>query len=299
MNLKASARLGREQIEGDRPRVRIMPASFQDDSTPRYPSLSGVGWVLLITGGLYLATSVLGRVTLANWSILLGELMLMLPACLYLRRHRYDFRLVFRLKPVSWRIAGLSLILGLAITLLAIELDRLINLIMPFPEHLELLLRDTLQAHNLQDWIMVLLAAVILAGAFEEMLFRGFVQNTFEQRHQPLFAIFVTAFLFGAVHLSPWWFVQLVFFAMFLGILAWKSGSIIPSAIIHAQNNFIAVLVINLGEERAGALLNWHGHVHPLLLVAAAITLFFGLRLFNRFCEEERPIPTLFNTPIL
>lgn len=269
-----------------------------DLPSEKYPSLGGVVRVLLCTILLYLLASLLGESSFEKWSMVAGELALLLPAYIYLRRHGFDTRTVFRLKPVSGRVAAMSSILGFAITVLAIELDRLVNFVLPFPEILQEKLQHTLQAESLSDWMLILLAAVIFAGVFEEMLFRGFVQNAFEQRHKPLVAIFITAILFGFVHLLPWWIVQLIFIAMFLGILAWKSDSIVPSAIVHAQNNFIAVLLSNFTSERGNALLDWNGHLHPLLLLAALLTVGLGLRFFFRFCEEDIQIPTLLNTPI-
>ncbi len=264
----------------------------------KYPTLNGVVRVLLWTIVLYLLASWFGQFTFEKWALLAGELALLLPAYVYLRRHHYRASVVFRLNPVSWRVAAISVVLGLAITALAIELDRLINFILPFPEVLAEALRQTLQAESWSDWVFILLAAVVFAGVFEEMLFRGFVQNAFEQRHNTLIAIFITAILFGFVHLSPWWLAQLMFIAMFLGILAWKSDSIVPSAIVHAQNNLIAVLLSNFAEEKGNPLLDWNGHLHPVILLSALLIVALGLRLFFRYCEEDIQIPTLLNTPL-
>jgi membrane protease YdiL (CAAX protease family) len=264
----------------------------------KYPSLGGVVKVLLWTILLYLLASLLGKPSFEKWSILAGELALLLPAYVYIRRHKFSAITVFRLRPVSGRVVAMSFILGFAITALAIELDRLVSLVLPFPEILAEPLRQTLKAESWSDWIFILLAAVLCAGVLEEMLFRGFVQNAFEQRHNPLYAIFITAILFGFVHLLPWWIVQLVFIAMFLGILAWKSDSIVPSAIVHAQNNLIAVLLSNFASEKGNPLLDWNGHLHPLLLLGALLIVAVGLRYFFRFCEEDIQIPTLLNTPI-
>ena len=254
--------------------------------------------VLLVTVMLFLVASGLGQLTLAKWPLLIGELTLVLPAFLYLKLRRFSIRKVFRLSPVSWRVTATSVMLGFAITIVAIELDNLVNLVMPFPEQWEELLREALFARNLHDWIVILLASVFFAGTFEEMLFRGFVQNAFEQRHDALFAIFATAILFGFVHLTPWWFLQLIFISMFLGVMAWRSDSIIPSAIVHAQNNLIAVLLVNLAENQLDPILNWNGHVHPIVLAFAAAVLYFGMKLFFRFCEEDAEIPTFLNTPV-
>jgi len=268
-----------------------------DTNQSKYPPLSGVGLVLLITVLVFLASSVFGNLTLGKWPLLIGELTLLLPAFLYLRRYKYDYRRVFRLNPVSGRVVSLTVLLGFAIAVLTMELDRLVNFVLPFPEQWETALNEALRADSFQDWVIILLAAVVFAGLFEEMLFRGFVQNTFEQRHQPLAAIFITAVLFGAIHLNPWWFVQFIFIAMFLGLLAWKSDSVVPSVVVHAQNNLIAVLMSNIADDPNSVLERWSGWKHVLLLMVTAVTLYYGFKLFFRFCEEDTEIPTLLNTP--
>ncbi len=265
----------------------------------KYPSLSSVGWVLFFSGIPFLAVGFLFQITLTKWFLLLGEVTLLLPAYFFLRRKGYNVRIVFRLNPVSKRLILLSFSIGLGVTVLALELERIIGSFIPFPEHLENQMKASLLGQNWLDWVVIILATVVCAGAFEEMLFRGFVQNAFEQKHQPLFAVLSTAILFAAVHLAPWWFLQMIFVAMFLGVLAWRSESIIPSAIIHAQNNGIAILLLYFGEDRLGVWFNWNGHIHPAILLAALATLALGLHLFFRFCEEETPIPTLLNTPLM
>ncbi len=263
-----------------------------------YPPLSGVAIVLLFSSIPLVIAGFLSERTLTKWPLLFGELSLLVPAYLYLRHKKLSPRTVFRFNPVSWRVVGVTVALGLAITVLAFEVDRLVSVLLPFPEQWEAILQWTLQASSTLDWVIMLLAAVLFAGVFEEMLFRGFVQNAFEERHQPAYAILITSILFGAVHLNPWWFVQFIFLAFFLGVLAWKSDSIIPGAIVHAQNNLTALLLNNLTQDANNPLMQWHGHVHPLLLLAAVLVLVAGLRLFFRYCEEEIQIPTFLNTPL-
>lgn len=275
--------------------------------TQNYPSRRAVILIFTFTVFLYVLAGFLGDFALGKWQLLIGEFILPLPAYLYLRFYRYDVRLVFRLNPVSGRIAGLSVALGLASFLVVNEIDQLINLlfnlISPFPEDLQARLATVLAANNWLEWIVVILGSVVFAGIFEEMLFRGFVQNSFEQHHEAMPAILLTAFLFAAIHGLLWWFVQIFILSVFLGWMAWKSESIIPGVIVHAINNFFAVLITNLQVEPKW--LFWEiksvlgeGHVHPLFLLAAIAVIYYGLRLFNRFCEEEIELPTLFNTPI-
>lgn len=266
-------------------------------SASNYPTVKGAGVVLLFTAIPVILAGFLSERMQTKWPLLLGGLAL-LPAYVYMRRRRLDYRVIFRLRLVSGRVVGVSVMIGFAVTVLAIEVDRLVNLLLPFPEHMETMLQRTLNVNGVGEWVAMLLSAVVFVGIFEEMLFRGFVQNAFEQRHQPAFAIFITAILFGAVHLNPWWFLQFIFIAFILGVLAWKSDSIIPGAIVHAQNNLTALLLNNLTEETSNPLLGWQGHVHPLLLFAAVAALAYGLWLFYRYCEEEVQIPTFLNTPL-
>ncbi|MDZ7345112.1 MAG: CPBP family intramembrane metalloprotease [candidate division KSB1 bacterium] len=282
---------------------------MQQMLAPRYPSrLSVIIVLFLITGPLYVIAGFMSHFALGKWPVLIGELILPLPAYLYLRFSGYDIRLIFRLNPVSWRLILLGVVLGLALHLVVYELDRLLNMlweaVWPFPEHLQSELETMLRPHSWDEWIVVILASVIVAGIFEEMLFRGFVQSTFEQYHTIAIAIVITASIFAATHGLLWWFVQIFVLGTFLGWMAWKSESIIPGAIVHAMNNLFAVLFINFKTEPEW--LFWHsaapvlgeGHVHPLYLLVAIAVIYYGFRLFNRLCEEEMQIPTLFNTPI-
>lgn len=258
--------------------------------------------VLLYVSIGYLMARLFGRLAPAFWELLIAGLVLPLPAYVYLRQHNYDTRAIFRLNLVSNRIVALSVALGLASFLLANEIDRLIAIILPLPEEYKERMYAALIAQNWLDWILAILAVVILPSVFEEMVLRGFVQNTFEQYHKVLPAIAITAAIFAAMHGLLSQIVQIFLLGVFLGWLAWKSESIIPAAIVHAINNLLYLLLANL--KTAPSWLIWQGnasgdgHVNPYFLLAAGGVIYFGFRLFNRFCEEEIEIPTFFNTPV-
>lgn len=267
------------------------------DSGKLYPRRGEAIAVLLFTFIAFASVSLLGERALGKVQILLGEVFILVPAYLYARWRHYRLSLIFRLRPISLRVAWVSVIIGLAMTVIADELDRLMNLLLPFPEEFARLLRQLLTANTLMEWVIVLLGAVMLAGLFEEMLFRGFLQNALEQHYEDVRrAILWTALGFAIIHFNPWWIVQIILLGVFLGIMAWKSNSVLPGAIVHAINNAISVVVINAEGYHSDMLL-WRGHIHPLLLLAAIAALALGLRLFYQYCEEETEIPTLLNTP--
>jgi len=133
------------------------------------------------------------------------------------------------------------------------------------------------------DFVIIFVSAVIFAGLFEEMLFRGFVQKTFEKEFNVTQAILITALIFGMMHLNPWWLVQISLFGIFLGIMAWKSNSIIPSMIVHFINNGLSLVLMNTGQENYDWYLYKNQVYIPIILVAIVFT-FFGFRLFYKIC---------------
>jgi membrane protease YdiL (CAAX protease family) len=283
-----------------------------------YPSrLTVVIILFLITAPLYGLVGFFGTATTSKWPILLGELLLPLPAYLYLRFSRYNIRQIFRLNPVSWRLMILSAGLAVAFYLVVYEIDRLLNAVWIWiwrslppefdafsPDIMQAQLDRFLMASSWWDWVMIVFAMVIVAGLFEEMLFRGFVQSAFEQHHKMLTAVLITAAIFAANHAIPWWFLQIFLLGSCLGWMAWRCDSIIPSAIAHGVNNLFAVFFVNL--KSAPSWLFWQDenfsgvneHLHPIILILAGAAIYFGFLWFNRFCEEESEIPTFLNTPV-
>ena len=86
-------------------------------------------------------------------------------------------------------------------------------------------------------WIAVVVSATS-AGICEETGFRGYMQQPIEQGHGAPMAILVSSFFFMLLHLTKTWaligMVPIVFGAgVLLGLLAWSSGSLIPSMIGH------------------------------------------------------------------
>jgi membrane protease YdiL (CAAX protease family) len=86
-------------------------------------------------------------------------------------------------------------------------------------------------------WI-VLIAGSIVAGICEETGFRGYMQVPLEKKYGPVIAVVVTSVIFTLIHLSHSWAApilpQIFFASVLLGILAYKTGSIIPGIIGHS-----------------------------------------------------------------
>jgi membrane protease YdiL (CAAX protease family) len=87
-----------------------------------------------------------------------------------------------------------------------------------------------------QTWIIIIMASLV-AGICEEIGFRGYMQVPLEERYGPVIGITIVSIMFTVFHLNQAW-AQPVLFQIFaistlFGILAYASGSVIPSIIGH------------------------------------------------------------------
>lgn len=86
-------------------------------------------------------------------------------------------------------------------------------------------------------WAVLVMSSVV-AAICEETGFRGYMQSPLEIRYGPPVAIGITSVVFLIIHLGHSWAIPIlphIFLAsILLGILAFKSGSIIPGIIGHS-----------------------------------------------------------------
>jgi uncharacterized protein len=251
-----------------------------------YPPVHHIVFVVLFTIFFVLAISIVGYLVGGKTGLFLLEGLIIVPALVYVVLRKYDLKNIFRLKKVNFQIVLISIIIGFGISFIADGLDRLFQLFFSMPEIFEKQMLESFVIHSISDFAIIVLSAVVFAGVFEEMLFRGFVQKTFEKEFSVSQAILITAFIFGMIHMNPWWLVQISFFGVFLGIMAWKSDSIIPSMIVHFINNGLSIIFINLVQEND--LFFNRSEVYIAVLIVALFITFFGLNLFFKICDRSK-----------
>jgi membrane protease YdiL (CAAX protease family) len=92
-------------------------------------------------------------------------------------------------------------------------------------------------------WTMagpVVLFIALAPGFLEEMFFRGYIQRRLLQRWSPWAAILVSSALFALVHLAPHTVLFAFPLGIWLGVVAWRTGSIWLCIACHAFVNAIA-----------------------------------------------------------
>lgn len=101
-------------------------------------------------------------------------------------------------------------------------------------------------------WGVLFVVFVALApGFFEEMLYRGYVQRRLLERWRPGWAVGVSTLLFTLAHVTPHAMAVALPLGVWFGIIAWRTGSIVPTIVCHAfVNGGVNVwrLVVKFGE---------------------------------------------------
>jgi hypothetical protein len=101
---------------------------------------------------------------------------------------------------------------------------------------------------NLKSWHHFIVAVFIVAffpALFEELLFRGVIQNFLTKwLRQPVIAIVITSVLFSLIHLSIYLFLSRIILGLALGLIFYYTKNIWVTIIAHFINNFLALSVL-------------------------------------------------------
>ena len=222
-----------------------------------------------------------------NASILfiIGGLLFLAVPIVYVRIRQYNAKVIFRLNIPRTEILALAVPIGLSLAVLTDELDRIIQFFLPTPE-IFLQYLESLRAETASEWILLILGVVIIAAISEEILFRGFLQVSLEKKGDVTRAVILSSISWTIIHINPYWAVQIFITGVILGFLAWRTNSVFPSMIVHATNNFLSLLVINLDLEDSMAWYLWGDHVSPLIIVISAGILYFSIRQISQYYKN-------------
>lgn len=132
-----------------------------------------------------------------------------------------------------------------------------------------------LMSQMTNDRPTLILLAVIMAPLFEEIVFRGIIQGGLINRGvPPLKAILLSSIIFGLVHANPWQFVGAVFLGCVLGLVYYKTKSLLMPILLHAFNNLCSALLIFYGNTESFS---------ESLQVSESVVLGIGIVLFSVF----------------
>ena len=144
---------------------------------------------------------------------------------------------------------------------------------------------------SLPEFIMAIFIMAFFPAFFEEVFFRGAVQNLLVRWWKaPLLAIIVTSLFFSLIHMSIYLFLSRAILGFVLGMLYHKTKNIWVNVIAHFLNNAIAVtqlFVMSNQKEKIDV-----SKLDPKLPwwigFAAFVFLFFLFKLLNKYSFRNR-----------
>ncbi|MES2829107.1 MAG: CPBP family intramembrane glutamic endopeptidase [Bacteroidota bacterium] len=202
----------------------------------------------------------------------------------------------YGLKAPSIKMIGLVVII-MVVSAPLMEWSALINQKMALPGFLKGLeqwmkeseeaLKQTtlllLKMDTIADFLLNLFLVALVAAVSEEFIFRGAIQRTltrlFRSSHA---AIWVSAFVFSAIHMQFYGFLPRFMMGVGFGYLYVWTGSLWYSIIAHFLNNAVAVCQawymqrnnIPLTEADNTAHFAWYGYLISFILTLLAFQIF-------------------------
>jgi membrane protease YdiL (CAAX protease family) len=150
-----------------------------------------------------------------------------------------------------------------------------------------------IQMKNIVDYLVSLIVIALAPAIFEEVLFRGALQNLFTNWFKkPWVAILITSVIFSAIHMSYFGFLPRAMLGVVLGLLFYYSKNIWTNILAHFLNNGIAVTQIyilsqkgKIDKKALDALNNTQFPVGIVILLAA--TTIFGMVIWLYLFKKE------------
>lgn len=213
--------------------------------------------------------------------LLFSKIPLFIILLYYAVKKEYPVQKLFTIRTVSPQVIIFSIIIGLSLLVLTDEIKRVIDLIVPIPGSMKDALALPKDLSGI-EWALLFIGYVFIVPITDESLFRGFLQVSLEEKGDPTRAVLLTSVSWALMHISPYLAIPVFILGIFLGYLAWKTGSIIPSIIIQALFGLLAVIFMIPGlEENFDAWYLMGDHVSPVILVIAAASLFYSIKMIE------------------
>jgi len=134
---------------------------------------------------------------------------------------------------------------------------------------------ERLMGQLTDDPVIMLITAVVMAPIFEEIIFRGIIQKGLINKGvEPWKAILFASVVFGLVHANPWQFVGAVLLGCVLGLVYYKTKSLLLPMLLHAFNNLCSSILIFYTKSESFA---------DAFKVSEWVILVIGIILFSLF----------------
>lgn len=172
----------------------------------------------------------------------ISQLALMLtPAVIMALMLTSSVRKTLKLTLPGWKLLGMAVVLPLVLHPLAIEvLSSLSHFFPDLPEDAKVVFAA--MADTDLPLLVVIAVFALTPAICEEVAFRGFILTGFSKGGRVAPAIVLSSVMFGIIHMIPQQVFNATLLGLVLGLLAVRSGSLVPGIVFHLIFNSLSVL---------------------------------------------------------
>ncbi|HUX93354.1 MAG TPA: CPBP family intramembrane glutamic endopeptidase [Ignavibacteriaceae bacterium] len=149
-----------------------------------------------------------------------------------------------------------------------------------------------LTVHTVFGGLLVIIVVAIVPAICEEVMFRGYIQRSFEFRLKPFWAALITAVFFGIYHFNPYGLLPLIGLGFYFGYAAYMSNSIAVPMSLHFFNNFTAVIFYFIfgQDDSLSSSVDKNFDLNSSLLILVALIFLFGvvMYLINKYYAKVK-----------
>lgn len=155
-----------------------------------------------------------------------------------------------RLRMPTWNVLFFSIVLGFALHPAYMLLTRWVMAAYPVSESAVAAMRPLTDQMAATPWVYLVILMAIVPAICEELAFRGFMFGGLVRDRQPLRAILVTAVFFGISHGVLQQSISATAMGFLLGWITWRTGSVVPTILIHLINNTLSVSLPRIAQSQ-------------------------------------------------
>ncbi len=151
---------------------------------------------------------------------------------------------------------------------------------------------NLLTVHTISGGILVIIVVAIVPAICEEVMFRGFIQRSFEFKLKPFWAAIITAIFFGIYHFNPYGLLPLIGLGFYFGYAAYMSNSIAVPMSLHFFNNFTAVVFYFIfgQDDSLNSTIDKNFDLNSSILILISLMFLFGVVIFliNKYYAKAK-----------
>lgn len=220
---------------------------------------------------IFVIGNIVGDITkndeIMSWTILSGFILMIV---VYLGRHYVELSFGRIGMHMVWPAVCMSVLMAAAYVLVLVSVYTMIDIEHLFPRQREHLDKSV---QHLFPGIAGLLYGCIFCPILEEIGLRGILLGgLMNTRCRPWLAILITSLVFALLHGLGVHFVSSFIFALIVGWIYWRTGSIILCMVVHIVNNSLSFIDLS-GQNNVVCL---------FILVGSLIVIALGLRWFAK-----------------